>query len=115
MNKPPSVSKRICMITHSFYESDNRVIRYAETLAQRGDDVVVFALKRDPSLPNQETIGGVKVFRIQNRFDKTKQSSSDYLWPVLRFLFVSSWWTTKHHLHQRFDLVHVHNIPDFLI
>ena len=27
------------MITHSFYESDNRVIRYAETLVQRGDVV----------------------------------------------------------------------------
>ena len=36
------------MITHSFYESDNRVIRYAETLAQRGDSVEVFALRRSP-------------------------------------------------------------------
>ena len=37
---------RICMLTYSFYESDNRVLRYATTLAQRGDSVDVLALRR---------------------------------------------------------------------
>src|ERR1700690_4616544 len=36
--------KRICMLTHSSYEADNRVRRYAETLARRGDEVEVIAL-----------------------------------------------------------------------
>ena len=26
-----------CMLAYTFYESDNRVMRYAETLARRGD------------------------------------------------------------------------------
>ncbi len=104
------------MITHSFYESDNRVIRYAETLAQRGDSVEVLALRRSPETPVEETIAGVKVFRIQNRFSKDQQSqATDFLWPLLRFLIVSSWWLTRRHLRQRYQLVHVHNIPDFLV
>jgi glycosyltransferase involved in cell wall biosynthesis len=104
------------MITHSFYESDNRVIRYAETLAQRGDAVEVFALRRSPETPREETITGVKVFRIQDRFSKDKQSkSADFLWPLLRFLASSSWWTTRRHWRQRYDVVHVHNIPDFMV
>jgi glycosyltransferase involved in cell wall biosynthesis len=111
-----SGGKRICMVTHSFYESDNRVIRYAETLAQRGDSVEVFALRRSPETPKEEVITGVKVFRIQNRFSKDKQSkSADFLWPLLRFLMVSSWWMTRRQMWRRYDLVHVHNIPDFLV
>ena len=51
-----SKGKRVCMITHSFYESDNRVIRYAETLAQRGDAVEVLALRRNPETPREEII-----------------------------------------------------------
>jgi glycosyltransferase involved in cell wall biosynthesis len=104
------------MITHSFYESDNRVTRYAEALAQRGDAVEVLALRRNPEMPREEILSGVQVFRIQNRFSKDTQSSStDYLWPLLRFLAVSSWWITRRHWRERYDLVHVHNIPDFLI
>lgn len=103
------------MITHSFYESDNRVIRYAETLAQRGDDVEVAALRRGPELPREEVINGVKVFRIQDRFGKQEKSKLSYLWPLLRFLLASSWWITRGHWRQKYDLVHVHNIPDFLV
>ena len=103
------------MITHSFYESDNRVIRYAETLARRGDTVEVLALRRSAEMPAEETISGVKVFRIQDRFGKTAQSRSEFLWPLIRFLIASSWQVTRRHARQRYDIVHVHNIPDFLV
>ena len=107
--------KRVCMITHSFYESDNRVARYAEALAARGDRVDVLALRRSPELPREENIGGVRVFRIQNRFRKTERSFLAYLWPLFRFLVSSSWWVTRRHARQRYDFIHVHNIPDFLV
>ena len=51
---------RVCMITYSFYETDNRVMRYAETLAQRGDHVDVLALRRD-GMPREETLNNVNV------------------------------------------------------
>lgn len=109
-------TKRICMVTHSFYESDNRVIRYAESLAQRGDHVDVVALRRAPDAAREETIGGVSLFRIQDRFGKDQNfKSGSYLWPLLRFLASSSWWLTRRHWRRRYDLIHVHNIPDFLV
>jgi glycosyltransferase involved in cell wall biosynthesis len=108
-------SKRVCMVTHSFYESDNRVIRYAEALAGRGDSVEVFALRRNPETPKEEVISGVRVFRIQDRFGKGQKSRSSFLLPVLRFLATSSWWVMRRHRVQSYDLVHAHNIPDFLV
>jgi glycosyltransferase involved in cell wall biosynthesis len=107
--------KRVCMITHSFYESDNRVLRYAEALAERGDSVEVFALRRTPETPKEEVISGVKVCRIQDRFGKKQQSKSSFLWPLLRFLVTASWRVMRTHRRQRYDFVHVHNIPDFLV
>jgi peptidoglycan/xylan/chitin deacetylase (PgdA/CDA1 family) len=107
--------RRVCMVTHSFYESDNRVTRYAEALAARGDRVDVFALSRSPELPKKETIKGVNLFRIQDRFGKSERSRFSYLWPLLRFLSVSSRWVTRHHVQDRYDFVHVHNVPDFLV
>src|SRR5208283_5771817 len=41
--------KHICMLAYSFYESDNRIMRYADALAQRGDTVDVIALRDENS------------------------------------------------------------------
>ena len=43
--------RRIGMVVHSDYQRDNRVIRYAEALAKRGDTVKVIALKKNRSDP----------------------------------------------------------------
>lgn len=116
-NPKPTIraSKRIGMITHSFYETDNRVTRYAEALAARGDQVDVLALRRSPNLPKQETIEGVRLIRLQDRFGKTERSMLSFLWPSLRFLWASSWRVAREHRRERYALLHVHNIPDFLV
>lgn len=107
--------RRVCMVTHSFYENDNRVTRYAESLAARGDDVDVFALRRSPELPRVQTIEGVKLHRIQDRFSKSQKSKFAYLWPILRFLASSAKAVTQQSKREKYDLLHVHNMPDFLV
>jgi glycosyltransferase involved in cell wall biosynthesis len=107
--------KRIGMVTYSFYETDNRVTRYAEALTARGDSVDVFAIRLSPQLPKEEIINGVNVFRIQDRFKKSQQSKLSYLLPLLRFLTLSCWRVTRGHARQRYDLLHIHNMPDFLV
>jgi hypothetical protein len=70
--------RRIGMITYSAYESDNRVMRYAEALASRGDRVDVFALRKSSDLSRGECINGVNVYRIQDRFAKVERSKVDF-------------------------------------
>ncbi len=55
------------MVAYSFYENDNRVMRYAEALAARGDHVDVLALRRNHDAPLVTTISGVRVHHIQVR------------------------------------------------
>ncbi|MDB6022726.1 MAG: pimB 5 [Pedosphaera sp.] len=107
--------KRICMIAHSIYESDNRVIRYANALAERGDEVDVLALKSDKSLADAETIGKVRVHRLQLRSRKDQHKRGAYLFPLLRFWLLSCAWLTRKHLWRQYDAIHVHNVPDFLV
>ncbi|MCX6967712.1 MAG: glycosyltransferase family 4 protein [Verrucomicrobia bacterium] len=110
-----SAPKRVCMVTHSFYESDNRVMRYAQTLAAKGFEVDVFALRRSPEMPKEEVIEGVRILRIKDRFGKTEQSKASFLWPLLRFFAAASWSIFRKNRRCRYDLVHAHNIPDFII
>ena len=100
---PTAAPKRVCMVSHSFYESDNRIIRYAEALAERGDIVEIIALRRSPEQPIRETLNGVLVHRVQDRFGKVEGSRWSYLWPLLRFLVTSSRWLTAQQKACRFD------------
>lgn len=102
---------RACMLAYTFYEQDNRVRRYAEALAKRGDQVDVIALRR-PMSSATEVIQGVNVFRIQKRvIDETGPIS--YLWKLLMFFLRSAWLVTIKHLRQPYDVIHVHSVPDF--
>lgn len=107
--------KRVAMISHSVYMTDNRVRRYAEALSARGDQVDVFSLRRHREFTKQEAVEGVNIFRIQDRFGKNERSKLAYLWPLLRFLVVASARLSRLHLQRPYDVVHVHNIPDFLV
>jgi glycosyltransferase involved in cell wall biosynthesis/peptidoglycan/xylan/chitin deacetylase (PgdA/CDA1 family) len=100
-----------CMLVYSFYESDNRVMRYAEALVKRGDSVDVIALGNEGT-PRYEEIRGVKVYRIQKRMIDEKGRIS-YLQKLIMFLFNSSIFLTKRHLKNPYDLIHVHSVPDF--
>lgn len=102
---------RVGVIAYSFYESDGRVRRYAEALAGRGDTVDVITL-RDNNAPYKSTIKGVNVYRIQKR-NRTEKSKWTYLSKLLLFLFKSGYFVTKNHLREKYDLIHVHSVPDF--
>jgi glycosyltransferase involved in cell wall biosynthesis len=102
---------RIGMISYSFYESDARVARYAETLARRGDHVDIFSLRRE----GQEKCGninGVNVFRIQERI-RNEKGKTAYLGRLLKFFITSSAVVGKKHLEMPYDLLHIHSVPDF--
>ena len=102
---------RACMLAYTFYDADNRVRRYAEALAKRGDEVEAIVLAR-PGQPAFEIIQGVRVFRIQTRvIDETGPFS--YLIKLLTFFFRSAWVLAVHHVRRPYGLIHVHSVPDF--
>ena len=102
---------RACMLAYTFYETDNRVRRYAEALVKRGDEVDAICLARDGQ-PAFEVMHGVNVFRIQKRVIDEKGPVS-YLIKLLMFFFRSAWLVTSKHLSRPYKIIHVHSVPDF--
>jgi glycosyltransferase involved in cell wall biosynthesis len=104
---------RVCVVAYTFYESDNRVMRYAETLVQEGHEVEVFALQSGGN-PRNEEICGVQVHRLQSRIVNEKGQLS-YAWRICLFLIRAFYHVSKNDLKKKYHLVHVHSVPDFLV
>jgi len=113
--KPRVARRSICMVSYSDYQTDNRVIRYAEALTERGDTVDFFGIKREPHLSDVEMVGKVQVHRIQERYGKKEKGKRGYLLPLIKFWLLACSYLTRQHPVKRYDLIHVHNIPDFLV
>jgi len=112
--KMPPAGKKICMLVYSFYESDNRVMRYARALVERGDQVDVIALSDGEEQPALEVVDGVNLHRIQRRL-RNERNKFAYLYRLMRFCAKSSFLLSRLHLRRKYDLIHVHNVPDFLV
>jgi len=102
---------RVCLLGHSFYMADNRKLRSAKALAQRGDHVDVIGL-RMPEQETHETVDGVEVYRIQVR-ERNERSKWSFAVNLLRFLFRSFHAVTVRHRRERYDVVSVSSVPDF--
>lgn len=103
----------VCMVAYTYYDGDNRVMRYAETLAARGDQVDVIAIRRSDT-ESDGVVNGVNVLKIQSRIRNEKGRGS-YVLRLLTFLFRATWIVARRHHRVHYDLIHVHSVPDFLV
>jgi glycosyltransferase involved in cell wall biosynthesis len=104
---------RVCMVAYSFYERDNRVMRYAETLAKRGDHVDVISLRMS-GLEDAETRNGVHVWHVQKR-TVNERNQITFLFRITLFFLRAMLRLTINHLRKPYDVIHVHSVPDFLV
>lgn len=104
---------RVGTITYDWYLFDPRVRRLAEAAADAGYSVDVICV-RQPHEPRYEECNGVHIHRVaMERGFGRSLGRSLYDWS--RFLLLASEAVTQLHMKQRYDVVHVHNMPDFLI
>ncbi|MBD3240468.1 MAG: glycosyltransferase [Chitinivibrionales bacterium] len=104
---------RVCCVAYTNYETDYRVRRYAETLAAEGHEVDVVAL-RSPDLPRDGALNGVRVTRIHSRRFNEKRPL-DFLTGIMALFIKGSVLILWRHLRKPYKLLHIHNVPDFLV
>ena len=108
-----SASLRVCHVAYTFHESDNRVMRYARALSARGDSVDLVAL-RAAGAPWRTHVDGLTVYQIQRR-RPTETAAWVYLLKLLWFCLKATVVVSALQLRRRYHVVHVHNVPDFLV
>ena len=115
MSKQLPAKRRVCMVAYTLYESDNRVRRYAEVLARAGFEVDVIAQSNQSSVvTGSSTLNGVTIYHMMQRVRNEKNKWS-YLARLTRFFSLALWKLSTLHLRRRYDVIHVHNMPDFLV
>jgi glycosyltransferase involved in cell wall biosynthesis len=105
---------KVGMIVHAYYLKDARVRRYAELLAAERHEVDVLCL-REGDEPKSARHLGVNIYRIgQIRIRKGRISYVyEYFSAFIRFFFkINRLYVLQA---RRYDLLHVHNMPDALV
>ena len=105
--------KRMAVLLYSQYPSDPRPRRAAEAAHEAGMAVDLFCITESEDEPREETVRGVNVFRLPLK--RIRDNKWAYFWLYGKFLLASFWFLTRKGLRRKYDVVHVHNMPDFLV
>jgi glycosyltransferase involved in cell wall biosynthesis len=98
---------------YSRYPADPRPRRAAEALVNEGASVEVICLKETDEEPLHEFFNGVYITRVPLQHRRGGKLS--YLLQYGSFILISSAILASRTLKRRYDLVHVHNMPDILV
>jgi glycosyltransferase involved in cell wall biosynthesis len=104
--------KKILMVVYSYFPQDVRPRREAEALINAGYTVDIICLR----LPDQtkfENIYGVNTYRVN--ISKSKSSRRKYILLYASFFIRSFFLLNRLFLINRYTIIHVHNMPDFLV
>lgn len=110
--------KTVGMIVQGDYSMDPRVQKEAEALVENGFEVHVICtmgpmnLSR-PRPPKSEKIRGVQVHRIP--VGMRRSSIIRYVYEYIAVTLLGIWRLLQLHFTKRLDVVHIHNMPDFLV
>ena len=109
-NKPSLI--KYCMIGFLNYAGDARVRGYAELLRKGGCMVDVLGLH---NLETREFVDeiGVRLFSIPVPW--TRKNRIRYMLEYGHSFLLLSFLLTKLYFKNRYDIIHVHNMPDFLV
>jgi len=110
---PAWQGRRVAVVVFSHYPSDPRPRREAETLMQMGMQVEVICLKQKADDLGTETFNGVHIRRVP--LQRRRGGKIGYVFQYVAFIAAAFFLLAFRSLTRRFDLVHVHNMPDVLV
>lgn len=114
MVKPQKKIKNVCMIAYTNYAIDARVRREAEALATLPEYRMTMLVNKQNQKPRSFVLEDVRVIEL-NVAKYRGSSGASYLLSYFRFVLLAFAACTKLFLEGALDVVHVHNMPNFLV
>ena len=105
--------KRVAVLLFSHYPADPRPRRAAEALAAHGANIDLICLRDGDGELARETYGSINVTRV--RLKRHRGGKLSYIGQYAAFVLTSFFYLAWRSLTRRYDLVHVHNMPDVLV
>jgi glycosyltransferase involved in cell wall biosynthesis len=110
---PSLHGRRAAVLLYSYYPGDARPRREAEALAAAGMEVELICLRQGAEEPEEEMIHGVRVTRVPMK--RRRQGKLTYFLQYSQFIAWTALALSWRRLFRKYDLVHVHNMPDVLV
>lgn len=106
--------RKHCMVVHAHYPlGETRVERQAKALIANDFEVDVFCLRK-PGEADFEIIDGINIIRVPLQRNKSRGVVSQLLEYLYFFILVFIILSRKY-FEERYSVVQVHNLPDFLV
>ncbi len=105
--------KKVLMVVYNYFPGDVRPRREAEALINNGYSVDIVCVGLEDQLKSENNVWGTDVYRIIQ--PKKRASKSTYILEYLTFFLRSFFIVTRLYRKKKYDVVHVHNMPDFLV
>jgi glycosyltransferase involved in cell wall biosynthesis len=105
--------KRAAVLLFSHYPADPRPRRAAEALAAQGVTIDLICLRDGGDDHAQQSYGNINVTRV--RLKRRRGGKLGYVGQYSAFFLISFLYLAARSIKRRYDLVHVHNMPDALV
>jgi glycosyltransferase involved in cell wall biosynthesis len=105
--------RRAAVLLFSHYPADPRPRRAAEALAAQGASIDLICLRDGDDESAYQTYGNITVKRV--RLKRQRGGKLGYVGQYATFVLASFFYLASRSLTRRYDLVHVHNMPDVLV
>jgi glycosyltransferase involved in cell wall biosynthesis len=112
MRKDPLKLKRACIIRQKYYPQQRNLRRNAENLNRNGYKVDVICVG-DKQQEKHENQNGINIHRVY--FSYHRNSIFWYLVDYFAFFMLVSFHLARHSIKERYDVIEVCNVPDFLV
>lgn len=105
---------RICMVVYAYYFTDARVKGYSICLAEKGINVDILSLKEPFKRMKKERINEkITVYYLTEKY--IGENIMAYLWSYIKFFFAAFWKLSILWLRNRYEVIHIHNMPNFIV
>ncbi|MBN1569570.1 MAG: glycosyltransferase [Acidobacteria bacterium] len=109
----PLKGRRMAVLLYSIYPADPRPKRAAETFVEQGMDVDVICLRENTSDKSKDCIDGVNITRLPIR--RRRDCVIAYIIRYATFLIYCAVLLALRYPKRKYEIIHVHNMPDFLV
>lgn len=108
------MKKQVCMIAYTIYEYDNRVRREAEALTSLNEYAVTLLCLKKDDISRNYLLNNVEIIEI-NQAKYQGSSNIKYLSSYLKFTLKAFFACSSLFFKRKFDIIHIHNMPNFLV
>lgn len=100
---------RVAMVAYAHYFTDARIKNYVDALLDVGARVDIFALGKETGTHRE---GNLCINSLDTKYQG--ESTTTYMLLQAKFLFLAFWHLLRNSFGGRYDIVHVHNMPNML-